>query len=431
MQAGAQTIEAGRVPLGRVLGRVGRYEWAGTPGTLRVVQIILVLGVVLAGSIGVYAALSLRATTDDVEHHLEPLNNNVAALYQSLADADATVTAGFLPGTDAAAQRAADATYHQDIGRATENLTHATTQTSDDPVTETSITDITTQLTAYTGLVGQARANNQQNPAAAVRDLKHASDLMRYTILSQVVGLQQQQALRLDATYRKAERVPVMALGACGVSLAGLIWAQIFLFRRTHRVCNIGLVVASAAMIAGLAWWTVAWVGSSHLLTSSHRHSQALSDALVPAQIAVRRARAVENLELVATRTGGGQPMSAHRPTDEDFDAQMLLLAQGNGAGGALGAARQFTTDQEGEALVQAAVNAVDVYRTRNTDSAAFITLVARLQDAVNHETTTFNEDIHRAGLWVTGLDVGTATLAVAASVGVIAGIQRRLEDYR
>ncbi|HEY2763155.1 MAG TPA: hypothetical protein VGJ13_03955 [Pseudonocardiaceae bacterium] len=436
-----RTVEAGPVPPSQAPGWAGRYtwggryEWAGTPSTLRVAQLILVLGVLLAGSVGLYAAHSLQVNTKDIKDRLEPLNTNVSTVYQSLADADARATAGFPSSTDAAAQRGADDGYDQDIANATENLTHATTQTNNDAVTEASITDITTQLTAYTGLIGQARANNQQNPAAAVNDLKRASDLMRYTILSQVVELQQQQAQRLDAAYQQAKLVKVVALGAGGVSLAGLIWAQVFLFRRTHRICNVGLAMASAAVIAGLVWWTVAGVTSSHALTSSQRHSRALSDALVPAQIAALRSRAVENLGLVATRTGGGQtggaqPASTGSATDDDFNAQMLLLAQGDGAGGALGAARQFATDQAGKARVQAAVDAVHAYRTRHSD-AAFNTLVAKLQDAVDHETGAFNDDIHRARLWITDLDVGTGALLVAAEAGVIVGIQRRLKDYR
>jgi hypothetical protein len=259
--------------------------------------------------------------------------------------------------------------------------------------------------------------------------------------------LQRRQAARLDDAYHRVGSVLYIALAACLVSLAGLIWAQVFLFQRTHRVFNVGLVAASVAVLAGLVWWTVAGMVSANSLARALGHSRSVSDALAPAQIAALRARAVESLELV-TRTAG--------PNEPDFDAEMQLLDRDNGAGGALGAARQFATDQQGEALVQAALAdardyAVAHREVRRLDdagdypkavaaavqtnqagaAAAFDRLDLALTAAVGHEREVFTSEIGRAHRSLTGLSIGTGVLTFVAVVGVALGVRQRLEEYR
>lgn len=441
MHASLQSIRARPPALGWLfLGRIRRIDWDTTPGKLRAALIVLVLGVLLAGGAGVYAAIALSETTDDIAGQLEPLNANVTTLYRSLADADATVAAGYLAGgVEPATVRA---TYDEDIRQAAAGLARAGAPASGDLVTASRIADITAQLPVYTGLVERARANNREGRAVGVAYLRRASGLMQSSILPQAEELQRRQAQRLDEAYARAWRVPVIALAVCAVTLAGLIWAQLFVFRCTRRVFNVGLVAASGAVLAGLVWWTVVGVAASGSLTSSHGHSRSVSAALGPAQIAARQARAVESLELV-TRNGD--------VAESDFDAQDQLLERNGGAGGALGAAKQIATDSEGRALVQTAIGAANRYvgahrQVRRLDAAgrytdaigaavnepsAFAGLVTALDRAVGHERSAFGSDIGHAQRWLRGLPVGTGVLALVAAAGVVLGVQRRLEEYR
>jgi hypothetical protein len=415
------------------------------PGKLRVAQVVLVMGVALAGAVAVYAAIAQVNTTVDIAEHIEPLNHNVTTLYRSLADADATVAAGYLSGGVEPTEM--QIRYGRDIVAATTNLAQAGTQTGGELVTGKRIADITTELPIYTGLVERARVNNRQGLAVGVAYLRRASDQMQDSILPAAEELQRRQAARLDDAYHRVGSVLYIALAACLVSLAGLIWAQVFLFQRTHRVFNVGLVAASVAVLAGLVWWTVAGMVSANSLARALGHSRSVSDALAPAQIAALRARAVESLELV-TRTAG--------PNEPDFDAEMQLLDRDNGAGGALGAARQFATDQQGEALVQAALADARDYAAAHREvrrlddagdypkavaaavqtnqagaAAAFDRLDLALTAAVGHEREVFTSEIGRAHRSLTGLSIGTGVLTFVAVVGVALGVRQRLEEYR
>jgi len=420
-------------------------DWDTTPGRIRVTMVVLVLGVLLSGGIGAYAADARAEAARDIEERIEPLNADVTTLYQSLAAADATVTSGFLSGTLEPSE--VRARYDGQIADATARLAQAGAQADADRVTADRIADIAAQLPVYTGLIERARANNRQGYPLGLAYLRSASELMQSSILPEALELQRTQADKLDDAYPRAEAVPVVALAACAVSLAGLVWAQLFLFRRTHRVFNIGLVAATGTVLVGLLWWTVTGVQSAGYLQESSGHSQPVSDALGPAQIAALQARATESLTLVA-RDGGA--------TENDFDAQMLLLARDEGAGGALGAARRLATDQEGRALVETAIGEAVGYREAHEevrqldadgeygravaaalrpDPASGLTTFDRLEsaltDAVEYEREEFQSDINRAQGWLTGLAVGIGALALAAAVGVVLGVRSRLEEYR
>lgn len=446
-------IDTRPTPRGQVLARIRRRrridrlitDWDTTPGKLRVAWVVLTLGVLLCGVVGVYTAVVRADATRDIDERIAPLNNAVMTLYRSLAEADATVTTSFLSGGVEAGE--ARTRYDTNIAQAATSLAEAGAQGGNEVVTADRIADITTQLPVYTGLVERARATNRQGFPVGVAYLRRASNLMQSSILPEAEALRREQAARLDNTYQRASSVPVLAPALALVSLAGLIWVQFFLFQRTHRVFSIGLVAATGAVLVGLLWWTVAGMISANHLNGSLGHSQSVSDALGPAQIAALQARAAESLGLV-THNGAA--------TEQDFAAQRQLLARNGGAGGALGAAEKFATDQKGRELVDNAVGlalgyaaahhdvrqldakglypaAVEAAVGDQPDSAAtaFVRLNAALADAVTHERKAFTEDIDRARNWLRGLAIGTGVLALAAAVGVALGVRQRLEEYR
>ncbi|MDQ3150854.1 MAG: hypothetical protein M3R63_03740 [Actinomycetota bacterium] len=452
-QLSRQATELRPAPPRQVLERLRRRRridrmityWGTTPGKLRVTMVVLVLGVLLSGGVGAYAADVRAEATRDIAERIEPLNADVTTLYRSLAAAHATVTSGFL--SDSQEPSVTRARYDDHVADATARLGRAGSQAGEDAVTADRIADIAVQLPVYTGLVERARANNRQGFPLGMAYLRSASELMQSSILPEAEELQRRQATRLGDAYQRAESVPVVALAACAVSLAGLLWAQLFLFQRTHRVFNIGLVAATGAVLVGLLWWTVTGMVSAGYLQGSRDHSESVSEALGPAQIAALQARATESLALVA-RDGG--------TNEHDFVAQMLLLARDEGVGGALGAARALATDRKGRDLVETAIREAVGYQEAHEevrqldadgdylqavavalrdDPASGLTTFERLgralTDAVEHEREAFQGDIDRAEDWLTGLAVGIGALALAAAVGVTLGVRSRLEEYR
>ena len=113
-----------------------------------------------SGGVGAYAADVRADATRDIAERIEPLNADVTTLYRSLADADATVTSGFLSG--GLEPSGVRARYDGQVAEATSRLTQAGARAGVDRVTADRIADIGAQLPVYTGLIERARANNRQ-----------------------------------------------------------------------------------------------------------------------------------------------------------------------------------------------------------------------------------------------------------------------------
>jgi hypothetical protein len=434
-----QTIETKPAPPGGLSARSRRQrrvdrliaESGTTPGKLRAARMILVIGIMLAGSVAGLAAYARVDTTRDIAVHLAPLNAHVTTLYRSLADADATVALAFLSGgvepPDLRVQ------YAMDMTMASDSLRQVTAQTGAEQGTDDSLAKISRELPEYTGLVERVRANNLQGLLPTGKSfLGRASELMRNDILPQAADLQRRQAARLNEAYRRAGSLPVVALTAGAVSLGGLIWAQVFVFQRTHRIVNLGLVAASGAVVVGLLWWTAAGVASVNALASAHRHSQSVSGALVPAQIAALRARAIETNQLVSSLAKSAedefgkqtQLVQAHLGEAQRFDPDEKMLTEGEIA------VRNYTKAHAD--LQELASAGKDSKEAVSTASTRFIELDQMVSNAIAHESAMLGDDITRAqGWWLTGLPIGTGLLALAAAVGVALGVRQRLEEYR
>ena len=95
-------------------------DWETTPGKLRVTRIVLLVGVLLAGGFGANAADARMDAIHEIMSSIEPLNADVATLYRALADANATVTSGFLTGGIEPTTARED--YDENIDTAARNL---------------------------------------------------------------------------------------------------------------------------------------------------------------------------------------------------------------------------------------------------------------------------------------------------------------------
>jgi hypothetical protein len=401
---------------------------------------------VVSGGIGALSAQARVDVADEIANRTEPLSAAAVEVYRSLADADATVAQAFLVSSEEEKQ-AAQLRYDGAIEQAAASLVQAATQASEEGLSTDRITAITEQLLVYTKLVGRAQADS--DPEKRLERLREASALMQSTILRQTEALQRDESGRLDEQYRRTAALPSTALGLAAVCLAALAFGQLFLFRRTKRVLNLGLLVATGLVLSTLLWWTVALSTSRPDLRSSQRRSQSITAALGPAQIASRQARTSELLALAS------DPASSD---DDNFQAKMQIVARNDGVmqgvGGALGAARNLASDDSvdlvervNDALVETRawleahervqklatddLNAARELALAGGGAVAFKELNRILSEAVDEQRETFTRDIGDARSALASLVPVTVLAAVVSAVAAGWGIGRRLEEYR
>ncbi|MFE4454123.1 hypothetical protein [Streptomyces sp. NPDC056796] len=426
----------------------GRLRAAATtePGRLRIIGAVLAALVVAFGAVTALEVSGRASSADDVVNHSQPLSADAANIYRSLADADTMAASGFLAG----AQEPADvlARYDADIEEASRLLVDAAASTDASTPSHEEITTLSELLPVYTGLIERARANNRQGLPLGGAYLRYANQKMSGELLPAAERLYAAETGRLAHDSADARQLPYLSLGAGVVALAALVWMQRRTYRRTNRVFNHGLLVATAAASVVLLWLAVGHTVARAELRGAMVHGQESLDVLNKARINSLKARANENLTLVA-RGAVLTPDGTRDQYETDYGTDMkALVAQLRSAGG-------LADDARGSEPVADAVRSVSEWqdrhrKARTTDDGgdyesalrqvigaedstgeSFEKVDAALERALAQEQDEFDEAAAGGRGALGGLPAGAAGLAVLGAAATVLGVNRRLSEYR
>jgi hypothetical protein len=421
-----------------------RKSAASSPGRLFLIGVGLVVLALLTGVVGALAMQQKQSTIDNLVEHREPVAAASQQIYRSLSDADATAASAFLAGGTTPPELRDR--YDLDIATAGANLASASADVSGVSEAEAQVNVLAQQLPVYTGLVETARAYNRQGYPAGAAYLREASGLMRAKLLPAAQELWEIDSARLTEEQDEASSVPWVALGLIVVLLGALVAAQMYLTRRTNRLLNVGLMIATGAVVVALLWGAVALLIESSRVSDGREHGTGQVEVIVEARIAALKMRANETLTLVARGDGA-----------EYEDEFKKLSTQITGSGSLLGQAQGLAANQETKDLLAAAQENADDWlaahqRIREMDdggsyqeavslaispdaktSAAviFTELDANLLKALRDARQQFAEETSGASNAMTGLAPGVGVLALLAAAGVTMGIRDRLQEYR
>lgn len=416
------------------------------PGRLQVIGAVLALLVVAFGAVTALEVSGRASAADDVVTRSQPLSADAADIYRSLADADTMAASGFLAGAEEPED--VHAQYEEDIREASRLLVKAAAGTDASSSSAGEIRTLNELLPEYTGLVERARANNRQGLPLGGAYLRYANQRMTNDLLPAAERLYAAETGRLSTDTADARRWPFLALGAGVVALAALVWTQRRAYRRTNRVFSRGLLAATAAASVVLLWLAVGHTVARAELRAAMTHGQESLDVLNKARINSLKARANENLTLVAR----GAVLTADGTQDKyetDYGAGMKALGE------QLTIAGRLADDSRGREPVARAADAVSEWqerhrRARSTDDQgdydgalkqiigakdstgeSFALVDEALEEALGQEQSEFTGAAKSGRGALGGLPVGAGVLAVLGAVAAIAGINRRLSEYR
>ncbi|AWL38434.1 MULTISPECIES: hypothetical protein [unclassified Streptomyces] len=416
------------------------------PGRLQVIGAVLALLVVAFGAVTALEVSGRASAADDVVTRSQPLSADAADIYRSLADADTMAASGFLAGAEEPED--VHAQYEEDIREASRLLVKAAAGTDASSSSAGEIRTLNELLPEYAGLVERARANNRQGLPLGGAYLRYANQKMTNDLLPAAERLYAAETGRLSTDTADARRWPFLALGAGVVALAALVWTQRRAYRRTNRVFSRGLLAATAAASVVLLWLAVGHTVARAELRAAMTHGQESLDVLNKARINSLKARANENLTLVAR----GAVLTADGTQDKyetDYGAGMKALGE------QLTTAGRLADDSRGREPVARAADAVSEWqerhrRARSTDDQgdydgalkqiigakdstgeSFALVDEALEEALGQEQSEFTGAAKSGRGALGGLPVGAGVLAVLGAVAAIAGINRRLSEYR
>ena len=418
------------------VGRRARARAGTTPGRLRfaslaILVLIIPLWVVSAGALGARRRAAAAAGLET-----EPLLVGAQGMYASLSDADATAANTFLTGgLEPVARRQR---YVSDLKAASDQLTTVARQVGSSSVAQQDVTVVTDQLPVYAGLVEAARANNRQNLPVGAAYLREASALMRTQILPATDRLYRIEATRLDHNYQSgASALDVIAIVLLGAAvLAALILSQLYLARRTNRVLNVPVLIATVLVVVLGALLLHAFVAEQHDLHQAQVQGSDPVQVLSQARILALRAQGDESLFLV-------EPLSGAQ-YQADFDNVIAKLGGKDGSGGLIAEASQVAGVSDGGYLgpylrAHQSVNQLNgegqydqaVKEATGNEVATFDTLNDGLTRDIGNSQASFTHYAATARHDLRNLSIAIAVLLVVVAGLALFGLQQRINEYR
>lgn len=419
----------------------------GTPGVLQLLLIGLVAASVVWGAVGAWTVGQHASAASEVVTTSEPLSLAAQQMYQSLSDADVTATTAILAGPPEALTTRVR--YEADIANAAADLAHLRGTTAGSAQLTAELTDVSTGLAVYTKYAEEALNSSAAGQTLAAGSyMQDASDVMHLTMLPAANAIYAQQSAALTAASAQATGLPwivVTVLLAVGIGFT-LFATQRWLRRRTHRVVNYGLLLASAAILISTIWLVVGFVSARSDFQQGLGHGSTPAEELAQSVIAAQQARGDQVLNLIS-RTGStsfSADFAAETATIGPRPGSLLTTARasslaGTGAAEAAAAERAATAWYSVSAQVfqldKAHMYAAETARVIGTGPGSsgpgFTALVGHLRRGISADQAVFKTNAAAGSGAFGGLEAGVIIAALLMAAGSAWGLSRRLAEYR
>ncbi len=229
-----------------------------TPGFLRQWNVILLALVAAFAVVGSIASLIMGSASDTTADNTAPALIGVQDLFASIAEANTAATAAFLStratGTE---DRASRNLYEDAIRRASAQTEEVSAIFGSDEAAHEALKEIGVALNVYSGQVEAARIANANSLPGADTQLRQALGVVQGDVGDAVSTVTERGQSQL-ATERSSGRVLTwIAIGLGIVTVLALLRVQSGLLRRTNRILNPLLLLATLLIAVALGYLIV------------------------------------------------------------------------------------------------------------------------------------------------------------------------------
>jgi len=432
------------LPRSRPASRAARRSAATTPATMRTLLAILVLLSLAWGAFGGWVASQHSSAAGSLVAVHEPLSLDARQMYESLADADVTITATLLASSQPALPPLRR--YQADIAQASADLARLQAGGGNQEL-KTALAALVSGLPAYTGYVADAQSEFSLGyPLTGGSFLQVASEEAHLVLLPAAKTVFTQENAALTAASGQATGLPtVLAALVLALIIAFILYrAQRWLARRTNRVFSPGLVLASLLLVISVIWLAAAFLGARSDLDRGIGQGSQPAQNLAQASIGVQQIRGDAVLNVIS------------RSGNTSFHDDFLTTSQhvGPGSGTLLtSAATAQPTSGQAASLVAAAQRQATAWYTANADvyalgakadyaaertavitgsSAAGYTALERdITQAITADEATFGSAATEGGHALNPMEPVVIVASLLMALGCAWGFSRRLAEYR
>lgn len=230
-----------------------------TPLRLWFMLVAVVAVILAAGSVAGASMAGRESTATRTAHSTEALYTDVQNLSYDLADANATAATSLLSGAETPSQFSIR--FQTDLARATALLSQASQQVSGDQYASERLTTLAQQIPVYSGLIGQAQAENRFGHPVAGAYLRQASDMLE-AMLAETGNVITEQHGATESGIDSASSLAVISLIVILLAIVALWQIGRRIARSSHRRLNAGLISGTAVLL-GLFIWSLSSYGAA------------------------------------------------------------------------------------------------------------------------------------------------------------------------
>jgi hypothetical protein len=420
---------------------------AATPATLRALLIALVAGSLAWGGFGGWAASQHASAANAVITVDEPLSLDARQMYESLADADVTITAAFLASSRpplAPLQR-----YQADIATVSADMARLGAGAGDQQV-KAALAALTGGVSAYTGYVADAESEYSLGfPLTGGSFMQVASEEAHLVLLPAAKNVFSRENTALRAASAQATGLPtvVIAVVIALVTAIILLRAQRWLTRRTNRLINAGLLLASVLLVISAVWLLAAFGVARSDLDRGIGQGSDPAETLAQASIGVQQIRGDAVLNVIS-RSGDASFQQDFLATSRQVGpGQGTLLTSAAAASAADSKAAALASAAQREATAWYAANA-GVYRLgvaasyaaertmvigsgSGSSATGYAALEGDITQAIARDQAVFRSAATAGATVLHPLAPMVIGASAAMALGCGWGLTRRLAEYR
>ena len=412
--------------MARRLGRdLVASQLEGTPGRLRIAAVLAILACLVFGLAGGAAFRGWGGALADARADAAQLVR-IQTVQNDLVKADAAASNAYLAGGNEDPQLRA--TYDGAIDEAARLLTQPAA-TAEDTAT---LQDVVSALVTVqrSGPAGPS----EQHPGSAGRCRVPAAGRGRCCVSRSCPAWQrvsQADQRRVADAYGRMDLYSALLVGAVVLALAALLAVQAWLSRRTRRIINAPLAIATLAVLVGATVSLIVLSGAAGTATRTAQGPYAATVALASARTAAFDAKAQESLGLIARGNAG----SAEAIAVAQIGAARRDLATAVEKGASSRVRSQFEAWVTQHQAVRTADDGGDwsaaTTAATGPSNAAFKAFDDTSTQALDFQSAAVDSALARprTALVIVGwLVLGLGILAAVAS---LTGVGQRLGEYR
>jgi hypothetical protein len=426
-------------------GPLRRISEQGTPAVIRAFLILLVVLSLAWGGFGAWAVAAHSNAANSLAHTDEPSSLDAQRLYLAIADADVTSTTSFLqqsqpvaPHTPPPSTLIARQQFKADIASAATDLA-AIQGSATGPQFASAVATIANGLAVYQGDVNIAVSQYEQGiTPTGDSEMEVASEEAHLVLLPAASKLYQMESAAVMASSSQATSLPTLlvAIVVALAALLALLWAQRWVGRQTHRVFNLGLLVATAALVVSGGWLAVSFGVARADLSTAAGQGATPAGELAQASIDVQQIRGDSILNVIA-RSG-----STTLKADSDSLVAKVgpLLAQASAAGnGQVTSALQaaistapgwYKVNEQGYTYGTQFEYSSEQQSVLKTASPGFGTVKGSISQAIDAAGQTFTSQADAGASAFGPLEAVVIVASLLMAVASAWGLSRRLAEY-